>query len=378
MWRTPATLAGLARATCPTPGRSPPMTILALETSCDDTCAAVLDGDGRDPLERDLLAGGARALRRRRAGDRLAPPPRADQRRRRARRWRGAGSDARARSSSSPPRRARACRRAARRPVHGEGARGRARAAVRAGRSPPGARRRELPARRRDAGERRVRAAVRVPDRQRRAHAARARRASTTASRCSGARSTTPPARRSTRARGCSASAIPGGAALERLAADGDPEAFSFPGSPGERARGGRARAATAFARGPRLLLRGPQDGAAVRAARALRARTRARARADLAASYQAAIVESLVGARRAGARAHRARAPGGRRRRRGQRRAAPAPAASWASTLHVPERALCTDNAAMIASAARYARAARLPALPRRSTRTRPASARA
>src|SRR6202453_3088572 len=33
----------------------------------------------------------------------------------------------------------------------------------------------------------------------------------------------------------------PGGAALERLAADGDPTAFRFPGSPGERARGGGA-----------------------------------------------------------------------------------------------------------------------------------------
>ena len=36
----------------------------------------------------------------------------------------------------------------------------------------------------------------------------------------------------------------PGGAALERLAADGDPEAFAFPGSPGERSRAKhRARA---------------------------------------------------------------------------------------------------------------------------------------
>ena len=34
----------------------------------------------------------------------------------------------------------------------------------------------------------------------------------------------------------------PGGAALERLAAEGDPEAFSFPGSRGERSRGVRGR----------------------------------------------------------------------------------------------------------------------------------------
>ena len=69
--------------------------ILALETSCDDTCAAVVTRDGRGPLERDRLAGAAaRALRRRGAGGGLAPPPgagrRGDRRRareRRRRRW---------------------------------------------------------------------------------------------------------------------------------------------------------------------------------------------------------------------------------------------------------------------------------------------------
>ena len=40
----------------------------------------------------------------------------------------------------------------------------------------------------------------------------------------------------------------PGGAALERLAADGDPEAFSFPGSRAERSRGGRGTSRQAFA----------------------------------------------------------------------------------------------------------------------------------
>ena len=64
--------------------------ILALETSCDDTCAAVVTTSGRIRVQRDLLAGDPRPLRRRRAGDRLAPPPRADRRRgrRRARRAR--------------------------------------------------------------------------------------------------------------------------------------------------------------------------------------------------------------------------------------------------------------------------------------------------
>ena len=61
--------------------------ILAIETSCDDTCAAVLDG-AADPLQRDLLAGRrARALRRRRPRGRLAPPPRAGRRRWSRRRW---------------------------------------------------------------------------------------------------------------------------------------------------------------------------------------------------------------------------------------------------------------------------------------------------
>ena len=44
MWRTPATLAGARSTTSPEP--RPGMSILALETSCDDTCAAVIDGDG--------------------------------------------------------------------------------------------------------------------------------------------------------------------------------------------------------------------------------------------------------------------------------------------------------------------------------------------
>ena len=44
MWRTPATLAG-SLDDVPNPG--PAMTTLALETSCDDTCAAVVDVDGR-------------------------------------------------------------------------------------------------------------------------------------------------------------------------------------------------------------------------------------------------------------------------------------------------------------------------------------------
>ena len=53
MWRTPATLRARSR-TCPIrvrydriPAEVGPSKILALESSCDDTCAAVLDADGR-------------------------------------------------------------------------------------------------------------------------------------------------------------------------------------------------------------------------------------------------------------------------------------------------------------------------------------------
>ena len=74
MWRT--------REASSTPGGR---MILGLETSCDDTCAAVIDRRRPDPVERDLLAGDPRTLRRSRPRDRVAPPPRADRRGRRRR-----------------------------------------------------------------------------------------------------------------------------------------------------------------------------------------------------------------------------------------------------------------------------------------------------
>ena len=142
--------------------------ILALETSCDDTCAAVVTTTGEIRFERDLLPGGPRPLRRRRARDRLAAPPRADRRRRRRR--------ARARRRVAPgSRHGRGHARAgtghgsARRSGHGQGTRGGARTAARAGRPPARPRRRRVS--RTDA----VRAAVPQPDRERRPHAARAR-----------------------------------------------------------------------------------------------------------------------------------------------------------------------------------------------------------
>ncbi|MCW3069608.1 MAG: metalloendopeptidase glycoprotease family, partial [Solirubrobacterales bacterium] len=75
---------------------------------------------------------------------------------------------------------------------------------------------------------------------------------------------------------------------------------------------------------------------------------------ADLAASYQAAIVETLLGrAEQALERTGVGRlAVGGGVAANGElRRRLP----ELGATLHVPARELCTDNAAMIASAARF-----------------------
>jgi len=143
----------------------------------------------------------------------------------------------------------------------------------------------------------------------------------------------------------------PGGVALERLAAEGDPQAFVFPGSPAERAGGGARRRAFedsldfSFAGVKTALLY------AVRELGEEQARERA---ADLAASYQAAIVERLARrAQQAVARTGVERlAVGGGVAANGPLRAR---LRELDVALHVPPRALCTDNAAMIASAARY-----------------------
>jgi tRNA N6-adenosine threonylcarbamoyltransferase len=146
---------------------------------------------------------------------------------------------------------------------------------------------------------------------------------------------------------------FPGGPALERLAADGDPDAFSFPGSPGERARGGRGVRHKRYADSLDFSFAGVKT-ALLYAIRDL-GETAARERgADLAASYQAAIVESLAQrAEQALVRHGNGRlavgggvAANGALRRRLQ---------ELGVELHVPVRSLCTDNAAMIASAARF-----------------------
>jgi N6-L-threonylcarbamoyladenine synthase len=145
----------------------------------------------------------------------------------------------------------------------------------------------------------------------------------------------------------------PGGPALERLAADGDPEAFAFPGSPRERARGGRGVRHKSFADSLDFSFAGVKT-ALLYAVRDLGEQAAAERAADLAASYQAAIVESLA------TRAERALAQTGI----GRLAVGGGVAANGAlrrrlqeldATLHVPSRVLCTDNAAMIASAARF-----------------------
>ncbi|HEX4483654.1 MAG TPA: tRNA (adenosine(37)-N6)-threonylcarbamoyltransferase complex transferase subunit TsaD [Solirubrobacteraceae bacterium] len=145
----------------------------------------------------------------------------------------------------------------------------------------------------------------------------------------------------------------PGGAALERLARGGDATAFTFPGSRAERAKGGRGAQREAFARGLDFSFAGLKT-ALLYKLRELAPEDAAARAADLAASYQAAIVDSLVDrAVRALERSGSDRlaigggvaANGALRERLGE----------LGVTLHVPARVLCTDNAAMIASAARY-----------------------
>jgi N6-L-threonylcarbamoyladenine synthase len=145
----------------------------------------------------------------------------------------------------------------------------------------------------------------------------------------------------------------PGGAALERLARAGDAEAFVFPGSRGERAKGGRGASRQAFAEGLDFSFAGLKTALLYRLREFSEHEAAARA-ADLAASYQAAIVDSLA------ARAERGLeqtgldrlAVGGGVAANGALRER---LTELGVTLHVPARVLCTDNAAMIASAARY-----------------------
>ena len=145
----------------------------------------------------------------------------------------------------------------------------------------------------------------------------------------------------------------PGGAALEKLAREGEESAFSFPGSPGEHAHRERAARKKPFADSLDFSFAGVKT-ALLYKLRELGEGTAGEQGADLAASYQAAIVEHLVErARRALQRTGLRRlavgggvAANGRLRERLR---------ELDAELHVPRRSLCTDNAAMIASAARF-----------------------
>ena len=130
----------------------------------------------------------------------------------------------------------------------------------------------------------------------------------------------------------------PGGPALSKLALDGDPQAFGFPTA--KRVEGldfSFAGLKTALLYKTREL--GPQQ-------------TEERA-ADLAASYEHAIVEALIArVRRALELEPRLAIGGGVAANRLLRERA----AALGVPVHIPPPQLCTDNAAMIASAARYA----------------------
>lgn len=131
----------------------------------------------------------------------------------------------------------------------------------------------------------------------------------------------------------------PGGPALERLAADGDPEAFPFP-------TGAKVRGLDCSFSGLKtsLLYRIRDLGEDEATAR----------RADLAASYQRAVVETLA------VRVERALeqtgidrlAVGGGVAANGPLRAR---LQALPAAVAIPDRALCTDNAAMIAAVARH-----------------------
>ncbi len=138
----------------------------------------------------------------------------------------------------------------------------------------------------------------------------------------------------------------PGGPALERLASGGDPEAFAFP--TGARMPG----LEFSFAGLKTALLYRIRDLGETEAQRR---------RADLAAAYQRAIVESLMLRVRRALRTTGASrlAVGGGVAANGALRSA---LAELGVELDVPPPALCTDNAAMIASAARYVPAVAFP----------------
>ena len=131
----------------------------------------------------------------------------------------------------------------------------------------------------------------------------------------------------------------PGGPALERIARAGDPEAFAFP--------------TAARLEGLDFSFAGLKTALLYRV-RELGEEETARRRADLAASYQRAIIEALrLRVERALLQTGLDRlAIGGGVAANGELRAR---LTALGAALDVPPPALCTDNAAMIGSAARF-----------------------
>jgi N6-L-threonylcarbamoyladenine synthase len=140
---------------------------------------------------------------------------------------------------------------------------------------------------------------------------------------------------------------FPGGPHLEKLAREGDPTAFRFPTA--QRVGG----LDFSFAGLKTALLYAVRDLGEAEAQRR---------RADLAASYQHAIVEALAlrCERALEQTEHDVLAIGGGVAANGPLRER---LARTGAQLHVPPRELCTDNAAMIASAARFTEAVPFPA---------------
>ena len=145
---------------------------------------------------------------------------------------------------------------------------------------------------------------------------------------------------------------FPGGAVIDRLAREGDPEAFEFP--VGMR----RADSLEFSFSGLKTAL--------VYAVRDLGPAGTETRRADLAASFQRAVVSQLMakleqGIERTGA--ERVAVGGGVAANSELRAKLDALCAERGVALKIPPPALCTDNAAMIASAARFVDALAYPA---------------
>jgi N6-L-threonylcarbamoyladenine synthase len=136
----------------------------------------------------------------------------------------------------------------------------------------------------------------------------------------------------------------PGGVAIDRLAAAGDPQAVSLP-----RALPGREDLDFSFS--------GLKTAVATRLA--VSGRPEDQALADFCASFQAAVVDVLVRKARRALRREGLRhlvVCGGVAANRGLRQALGAAAQEDGFSLYVPAPALCTDNAAMIALAGTWA----------------------